>query len=210
MSYKLADGSSSDLYRVGDTFIYCPDGLLAFLIRFDSLAGDFDQFVVSPAKHIVHWEDLTPTGETKEKVKEREMLSTEEGARRVSNSASELADNVFMISKSLGLGLERSDIDKAAIDFKLSQLRVEQENKAREKKFANLQISEPLSKVVNWVGGERVEPLDFVVVKGRGADYRAVILEVLSEDEVRTCRGIIKKSQHNMAIIRINTSAIPR
>jgi len=86
----------------------------------------------------------------------------------------------------------------------------DRENKEREKKFANLNIYEPLAQVVNWVGGERVEPLDFVAVKGRGTDYRAVILEVLSDNEARTCRGIIKKSQHNMAVIRINTSAIPK
>lgn len=237
MGYKLADGSDSDLYRVGDTFVYSVDGSLAFIIRFDSLAGDFDQFVVSPAKHIAHWKDLTPTGDTKEKVREREMLSTEEGARRVSNSAKELADEVHMISKIIGLHLERSAIDKAAIDFKASKAPLASKIKKEAISQPNLKdklialkigivgnygaasivqeaidavSAEPLARIIDWRGGEEVKSLDFVVSNEFGVDYRAVVLEVISPTQIRTCRGLIGASHGNLTIIRINTAAIPK
>ena len=69
---------------------------------------------------------------------------------------------------------------------------------------------EPLARIVDWRGGEEVKPLDFVVSSEFGVDYRAVVLEVISPTQIRTCRGVIGRSHGNMTIIRINTAAIPK
>lgn len=74
---------------------------------------------------------------------------------------------------------------------------------------------EPLARIIDWRGGEEVKPLDFVMLSSQYEDYRAVVMEVISPNEVRTCRGMVTLDRPTIGgskfqIIRINTAAIPK
>ena len=96
MGYKLADGSDSDLYEVGDDF--CDDdGKKLRLIEVDGDRGVFQYRwgVFSGVKQRIEWRLMEPDERTKLNYKERDMEAMEAGIIK------RYEDNVNYVTKNL-------------------------------------------------------------------------------------------------------------
>jgi hypothetical protein len=195
MGYRLADGSSIFDYLADDTFS-CKGFLNDIVYR--GAGSDFDISGSRPfmvCQHNMKWvlSSLYPTEETKRKVAERQ------------NKLPDVSAVEKMLAAVFNLG-DRNQSDSQVIGIATGRT-IEFGEPCDAPKTVE---TEPLARIVDWRGGEEVKPLDFVVSNEFGVDYRAVVLEVISPTQIRTCRGLIGKSHGNLAIIRINTAAIPK
>ena len=204
MGFKLADGSDSDLYRVGDTFVATGDVISSLrgevVSIFELSGGKFISCKLIAesgprySPYLFAWEDLSPTEETKRKVAERNQPKCKCG----------------YVIPVMEIGPARS------VDFgEHWEASADTLDSAHRYLFGidcekSIDNPEPLARIIDWRGGEEVKPLDFVVSNEFGVDYRAVVLEVVSPTQIRTCRGLIGASHGNLTIIRINTAAIPK
>lgn len=194
MGYKLADGSDSDLYEAGDAFIF--DGLKCELIQLDGwieprLKFKDDRLPLSV--NSIRWDCVYPTEETKRKVAERRKTPAD-AYREFDNQCKRILSKIFTAKDFPGLPVTAPP---SLIDSLIAlSLSIVDDYGAKTIVQAAIDAlsAEPLARIIDWRGGEKVLNGDIVIDCGQTSVYRDI--------------GMV--SGADAVVVRINTAAIPK
>lgn len=200
--YKLADGSLSTDYEVGDAFTISIEGCEPTKITCTGFSGEWCQ-TTSLGDLDIKWQSLTPTPETKRKVEERKRYA-EEAADAIANQrghinreeANSIADAV---SKA-----RREGLIITAVECNKDDGTVKCTTKPMDK-------AKPLARIVDWRGGDEVKRGDIIVMtEGRFKVASSTPRIAPSQNAVYTTNEVWAPDDEILHVIRINTDALPK
>ena len=181
-AYKLADGSLSSDYAKGDTFRIHAEGCKPDLVACTGHDGEWclTDTFYGFAVGSVKWCILTPTPETKRKMEERK------------HPAEVLREFAECTAKSLGMEVDHELIDKA-------------------KAFMDEEIEiQPLARIVDWCGLDDVKRGDVVITMHKNYIASGNEGSVNHDADIHTTNEVWVLRENIIAVIRINTDALPK